>query len=134
MTTLKRFLGFFVFIIVQMILLTSCPLNSNSGVDTPEIEDLVTTDGTVVFVDSPVALSITEVDPASAPAGAVSSVVDITGSLGAGQTAQISFTSDTAFSSSNCVAYYDTGWIPVVSFLSPDGLLQQPLIISHFGV
>ena len=60
----------------------------------------------------PVALTITEEDLAAYPAGPLTSIVQIAGTLPPGETVTISFERTMPFSSTNRIVYHDAGWHP----------------------
>jgi hypothetical protein len=80
--------------------------------------------GQTLTINSPVAVTVNKnPDPSSYPPGSTLTPIQITGTLGLGETADISFEDPNGFGPNEKIAFVDTNgkWTLVTSTLSPDG-------------
>ena len=100
----------------------------------PVVTEETLSDGVVVKVEAPETVSCIEVtDTTDYEAGFITALVDISGSLSAGETAEITFNRVAGFGLESEIAYYDSGWVTEASTISGDGKTISATV-DHFSV
>jgi hypothetical protein len=118
-------------VVASIIIVASCSPSDN------QIVTVVTLPGgELLTVTSPVPVTIdTDLDPSSYPDDSKTSVARIEGTLGAGQTAEITFTGNNVFEEDDAIAFLNVNevWFPVSSVLNADKK-SITATVYHFSI